>query len=335
MGATVLTFELHKISWREMKLELLHLNWFWLVVAFACMFGYWAMEARVIQVLLKRKQGKFSFRNAFRIPLLEQLFNSITPFSTGGQPAQLVGLIQSGVDPGVAASVCLMKFVIYQLLIVVNFVICVIFGFKKVELQIHQLSWLILLGFLIHIVVVAGLLMIMYWYPMTNKIVALGLKFVSRWIGQERAERLERKVHEKMENFYAESHYMRSQKKLMLHTCLLTTIQLIFYYAVPYFILQALGITHLSFWHVIVLHAFIILIISLFPIPGGSGGAEYTFNMLFGGLVAAQSKLVFAIVLWRIVTLYAGIVIGLVALVVRPSKKVSTQMIQDQMKDQI
>lgn len=318
LGAFVLTHELSKISWQSMKTEFSQLNWGWLLVAALCMLFYWGMEARVIQVLSKKENKDLSFAHVYRIPLIEHLFNSITPFSTGGQPAQLVALSQAGVDPGVSGSICLMKFVIYQVLIVVNFIGCVIFGFKIIETQLHTLSLFVILGFLIHVIVVVVLLMLMYWYPMTNKIVHFCLKFVKKFTTEERGLKIEQSILQKMENFYEESKYIRSQKKLVLRVCVLTFLQLAFYYVVPYFILLSLGIQNVSLFHVVIMHAFIILIISLFPVPGGAGGAEYTFTLLFGTFVLVKAKLVFAIILWRIITLYMGIVLGLITLVFRP-----------------
>ena len=78
------------------------------------------------QKLLKRQFPTYSFRFVAD-PLIEALFNGITPFASGGQPAQLFALLQSGVDAGRATSILLMKFVVYQSMIVLNFIVCFIF----------------------------------------------------------------------------------------------------------------------------------------------------------------------------------------------------------------
>ncbi|MGX7025097.1 lysylphosphatidylglycerol synthase transmembrane domain-containing protein [Vagococcus hydrophili] len=318
LGGVVIWNELRKVSLSEVYLELVTIKWQWLVVAVICMLLHWAVEARMIQLFLKRSNPDFSFKNAFRIPLIEHLFNAITPFSTGGQPAQILALGKSGVDYGVSASVSLMKFVIYQIWIVVNFVLCIILGFHWVSGNLEKLSYFILIGFAIHFFVVFCLLMVMFWHTGTQKIVNGFFNLARRFKIGRKLERKRESTLAKMDNFYEHSRYMKNEPVLMLKTSILTIAQLLVYYIVPYFILLALNTEDVNVLKVIVFHAFIIMIISLFPIPGGAGGAEYSFTLLFGTFVVIKSKLVLAIFLWRIVTYYMGIILGLIALVIQP-----------------
>ena len=78
----------------------------------------------------------------------------------------------------------------------------------------------------------------------------------------------------KIDTFYAESLHLKREKVRVIKACFLTLIQLLLYYAVPYFVLLALGVNHVSIVEVIVLHVMIVMIVSLFSIPGGAGGAE-------------------------------------------------------------
>ena len=64
----------------------------------------------------------------------------------------------------------------------------------------------------------------------------------------------------------------------------------------------------------------IVFIISLFPIPGGVGGAELSFSMVFSTFISGHGKLVLAMLLWRAVTYYLVIFAGIVALAVKPDK---------------
>ncbi|AQP52997.1 TIGR00374 family protein [Vagococcus penaei] len=320
LGFLVIGKEFKEVSSADIFDELHHIHVIYLIIAFLCMLIHWGIEAKIIQLFLKRTNPKYSFWNAYRIPLIEHLFNAITPFSTGGQPAQIVALSKSGVDPGVATSVSLMKFVVYQVWIVINFIVCILFGFKWISVNLKQMTYLIILSFIIHFIIVVCLLMVMYWYPFTNKLVTWFFNMMTRVKKGPTTKALKRRVFEKMTNFYEESRYLKDQPLLMIKASLLTILQLVAYYIVPYFILLALGVNDVSPIQVIVFHAFIIMVISLFPIPGGTGGAEYSFTLLFGTYIALTSKMAFAILLWRIVTYYVGILLGLGALVIKPKK---------------
>lgn len=318
LGFIVIWTELKKVSFDEIYAELVTIKWGWLIVAFLCMLIHWGIEGRITQLFLKRSNPDYSFKNAYRIPLIEHLFNAITPFSTGGQPAQIVALGKSGVDYGVAASVSLMKFIVYQVWIVFNFIICIVLGFKWVSNSLESLSYLILIGFAIHFIVVFCLLMVMFWHSLTKNIVNGVFNFLNHLKLGKRLQKFRQPLLNKMTTFYEQSNYMRNQGTLIFKTSFLTIMQLIMYYIVPYFVLLALNTENVNVFKVIVFHAFIIMIISLFPIPGGTGGAEYSFTLLFGTFIFVPGKLVLAIFLWRIVTYYMGIVLGLIALFIKP-----------------
>ncbi|MGY3766962.1 lysylphosphatidylglycerol synthase transmembrane domain-containing protein [Vagococcus vulneris] len=318
LSAAVIIKEVRKVSFQVLVQEFNQINLIFLGAALLCMLIHWGIEAEIIKLFLKRTNPSFSFVKSYRIPLIEHLFNAITPFSTGGQPAQIVALSKSGVDSGVAASVSLMKFVVYQIWIVINFILCILFGFKWLSTNLREMTFLVILSFIIHFVIVLALLMVMYWYKFTNKLVSLFFNWLIRIKKGPATEALRRRTVEKMANFYEESRYLKSRPSLMIKASLLTVFQLVAYYIVPYFILLAVGVNDVSPIQVVVFHAFIIMVISLFPIPGGTGGAEYSFTVLFGSYIAANSKLVLAILLWRIVTYYIGILLGLGSLLISP-----------------
>lgn len=128
-------------------------------------------------------------------------------------------------------------------------------------------------------------------------------------------------IDEKIDNFYEESIRLKGNWKLLLKISLLTLVQLSFYYVIPYFVLLALNVSHAQVLLVITLHILIVMVISLFPIPGGSGGAEYSFSMIFSTFIANSSKLVLAMLLWRFVTYYFGMILGMIALIIPPKSR--------------
>lgn len=321
LGFLVIWNELRQVNLQDFLLEVAHVNWLWIGVAVLLMLIHWGVEGKITQMFLRKTNPDYSLKNSYRIPLIQHLFNAITPFSTGGQPAQIVAMGTSGVDYGVAASVSLMKFVVYQVWVVLNFIVCLLFGFHWVSSNFNKLSYLIILGFVVHFVVVFCLLLIMFWHSLAKQIVLGFFNIMSKFKLGRRLAKFKEPVMEKLESFYEQSRVMKSSPKLMIKTSLMTILQLMIYYVVPYFVLLALHIEDVNVFKVIVFHAFIIMIISLFPIPGGTGGAEYSFSLLFGTFVVVPGKLVLAIFLWRIVTYYLGIVLGLFALMIKPDKK--------------
>lgn len=321
LGVAIFAYSVRNVSWHLIAGDIAHLKWGWLAVAVGCMVLSLFLESLVVHTLVRnRVAAHFPLRDAIRIPLVEQLFNGITPFATGGQPAQVFALLQSGVEGGQATSLLLLKFVVYQTMIVVNFLICLVAGFHYIADKIHVMAVLVIFGFLIHFAVIGGLLMVMYWYNFTRKAVhwcLLPLKWI---VSAERFSCIQEYLILKIDNFYQESLQLKAQGKLLVKINLLTLFQLAVYYVIPYFILLALGVSNVSLITVMTMHVLIVIATSLFPIPGGAGGAEFSFTLVFSTFMASHTKLILAMILWRLITYYLGMFAGMIALVVKPRR---------------
>lgn len=320
IGGGIVAYSLRTVNLRLLVQDFFTLNWWWMLVALACICLYLILEGVVVKIFMNNRHADFTWKDALRLPPIEQLFNGITPFSTGGQPAQLVAMLQCGVDGGLASSVLLMKFVVFQAMIVINFLISLLIGFHFIAEKLHALSLLVLLGFVIHLAVIVGLLLVMYWYGFTKRALNLLIKPCAWFMKPQRYERLRISLNEKVDSFYQESLRMKEEYGKVAKVCLVTLCQLFFYYAIPYFIMLALGVHGMNFIMVISLHVLIFMIISLFPIPGGAGGAEYSFSVLFASFIGSGTKLVLAMILWRLLTYYFGMFAGMVALFIKPDK---------------
>lgn len=319
-GVAIFGYSMRDIKLSSIAKDITQLNWGWLLVAVLCICLYLFLEAVIVKIFMSDRYTGFTWKDAIRVPLVEQLGNGITPFSTGGQPAQLLAMVQSGVDAGQASSVLLMKFVVYQSMIVLNFLASLVIGFHYIAEKMHALSLLVVFGFVIHLSVIVGLLMVMYWYGFTKKAANLLLKPARWFMKPARYQHAQDVLNEKIDTFYRESLKIKDEYGKMLKVCVVTLLQLLFYYLIPYFILLALGVHGLNLIMVLSLNILIFMVISLFPIPGGTGGAEYSFATLFSGFVTSNSKLVLAMLLWRILTYYFGMFAGMFATVVKPDR---------------
>ncbi|WP_461240965.1 lysylphosphatidylglycerol synthase transmembrane domain-containing protein [Paucilactobacillus sp. N302-9] len=320
VGLGIFAFSLRNVQLSQVVHDLANLKWQWFLVAVLCIILYLVLEAVVVKIFMADRYQGFTFKDALRVPLIEQLFNGLTPFSTGGQPAQLIAMMQTGVDAGQASSVLLMKFVVFQAMIVVNFIISLIIGFHFIAEKLQALSLFVVFGFLIHLAVIVGLLMVMYWHGFTKQLVNLLITPVKWFRSAEKFAEMKVNIDEKIDTFYAESVKLKSEGFKLVRVFVVTFVQLLFYYLIPYFIMLALGVSHINLIMVTSLHVLIVMIISLFPIPGGTGGAEYSFSVLFSSFIGTNSKLVLAMILWRVLTYYFGMFAGMFALVIKPDK---------------
>ncbi|KRK63539.1 membrane protein [Companilactobacillus tucceti DSM 20183] len=319
LGLGIFWWEARNINFESLITTIQNLNYFWLFIAFVSILLSYGVEAMVLHTLLKKKEDrKFGWWEMYRIPLIQALFNAITPFSSGGQPAQLVGLMQSKIDGGRASSVLLMKFIIYQTMVLINFIIAMLVSFRSVAQHFSGLATLIVFGMVIHLVTISFLLMVMYYYDFTKKMVQVVLKPILFFLKKEKRDRILQSAIKSIDSFYKESLVLKKEKKKVIKAALLTVVQLFLYYFVVYFVLLALNCDHVSIVDVLVMHIMIVMIVSIFPIPGGSGGAEFSFKTLFAGFVPSTSALILGMFLWRFITYYLGMFLGIIAVSKKP-----------------
>lgn len=291
-----------------------------LILVFALILVSYVCEASILATLAKRKgepeRSKWSF---FRIPLIQALFNAITPMSTGGQPSQLVAMVQMGIEGGRATSLLLMKFIIYQVVVFLAYIFTIIFGFHMVATRFAGLAVFIVIGLLIHVASTLFLLAIMFAYNWTKKATNGLMNLLAKFINPKRVEKWRQATMAKIETFYSESQKLKKERKKLFLATLLTILQLLCFYSIPYVVLLALNV-HASWFAVTQMNIMIIMFMAIIPIPGASGGAEYSFQTLFATFVSSNGALVLGMFLWRFATYFFGMILGIFGWIFKPKK---------------
>ena len=108
-------------------------------------------------------------------------------------------------------------------------------------------------------------------------------------------------------------HIHSSATPINLYTITHNTLSLLCFYIVPFFVFRALGNCDVTIIASIILSAYTFLIGSFVPIPGGTGGLEYGF-MTFFKVYATGGLLSSAMLVWRLLTYYLGMIIGGISL---------------------
>ena len=303
----------------QLKLALQHLDWRWLFLGLLMMIISFFLESAATYAMLNQAdRKKTSVVALLRVPLLNQLGTGVTPFATGGQPAQLYGLTRSGVEAGRALSVILMKFLVYQVVVVVCFVIGYFAAEHFIYAQVDPtFATFIPFAIAIHAVVIVGIVLVMFWPALTIRIVDMVSPLFKKFMSEVRYRRLIRTVKQKIDNFHQESRRVISSWESLLGGTFFTTLQLIVFYMIPYFVIRAFGYSETNPWLIVTLNIMIVMVISLFPIPGGVGGAELSFQLLFSPFVKNPATLILVILIWRLITYYFGLFAGIVAYMIR------------------
>ena len=97
IAGLVLYFSL-KDDYKEILNGIINANKLWLLLAVVLIFGYWFFKALIFFRFTRKFKKDYKFKKAFKLQLLTNFFNAITPFSSGGQPFQIYTLKKQGVE---------------------------------------------------------------------------------------------------------------------------------------------------------------------------------------------------------------------------------------------
>lgn len=320
ISGVVLYVDLRSTPIAQLERAARNINLIGLVAVFGLMLLSYVFEASILAVLTKRKnepkRSKWSF---FRIPLIQALFNAITPMSTGGQPSQLAAMVQMEIEGGRATSLLLMKFIIYQIVVFLAYVTTIITGFHMVATKFAGLAVFIAIGFLIHVSSIAFLLAILFAYNWTKKTANWIMNLLAKFINHKRVDIWRKNTFDKIETFYEESQKLKREKKKLIVCVILTVLQLLCFYSIPYMTLVTLNVS--ADWaSVTQMNIMIIMFMAIIPIPGASGGAEYSFQTLFSTFISSNGTLIVGMFLWRFVTYFFGMILGIFGWIFKPAK---------------
>ena len=298
-----------------------NMNFFYLFLAIIMYLLYLILKAYIIYLTINDKK-KVTFREAIKHNIITQFFNGITPFSTGGQPMEIYMLTEHGIGVGEATSITLQNFIYYQTALVIYGILVVVYNsifhiFPKVPI----LRRLVLLGFIINVIVVILLLAITIYTNFTKKLVFKIINWINKKgiIKNKDKDKLEKKLLEKIKEFEDSAKIIRKRKDLYVKGIIINLLSLTALYIVPLFIVYGFNDhTSLTTLNTLTASAYTLLVGSFVPIPGASGGIEYSFIRFFGNFLKTV-PLNSLLIVWRFITYYFAMIIG--ALIFSVEKK--------------
>ncbi|MBU3177825.1 flippase-like domain-containing protein [Clostridium estertheticum] len=300
-------------GWMDLIHQMKNLHIQWLIAAIFSMFLYWVCEARILQVTVFLMKKDYKFKEAFKVTLIGQYFNSITPFASGGQPMQLYALTKQGVVAGKAGSALMIKFIMYQAILTIYSLVLIFWKLDFFRRKTSNLFYLIGVGFLVHASVIACLIIFSKYRKLTHKFIMILSKILRKFKFIKNVSKLEVDINENLDQFHDNMQIAKHSKGLIFEAAIYTILQLTIYFIIPYFIYLSFGMKGASIGSMIAGTAFIMMITAVIPSPGAMGGAEGAFYICFS-LFFAASNIMAGILLWRLITFYSCIIFGFYAL---------------------
>ena len=245
-----------------------------------------------------------------------QFYGAITPFSSGGQAAQLLLLNSSGVDIGRSISVFSQKFFISQLCTVLVSSLSIIFRSQKFKYQIPGFVFLTLVGLAIQC---SGIFAVLICYLNKKKLMNFiyhVLKFGQKIKILKNIEEIYTKLETKL-IFLMENNFSINCSLWVYFYCLLQNIS---YCMVSFFISKSFGSPGFLVFDFIAAQSFVNLLSIVNPLPGAAGTSEGSFLLLYKDFFS-KDDLSPAMILFRLINYYLGMIVGLLVILFTKKSK--------------
>lgn len=313
----VLYFSLRNDFYSILK-ELYSANIWWLLVALFLTLGQYFFISISMNRIIRKYKPDYSLGQTIRLKFKSKFFDAITPTSSGGQPYQIYSLNSSGISVLDSTNICLQDFVVYQFALVLVGIIAIILNYIfNIFPQNSGLKILVAIGFIINLSVAVVLYLISFTKKFNNFVYKKVISLCLRLHILKDKEKVENAFLQYTENVKSGTSSLLKDKKCLLEIFLFQFIGLIINYLIPLFILFAIGdYSSFNLIDCLVASAYVFLMGSYIPLPGGTGGIEFGFVSFFGTFLTG-SKLTALMLIWRFITYYFTMIIGAVVLNLR------------------
>ena len=277
----VLYFSL-KDNYREIMNVIKSMHPIWLVLAILILCIYRALVSLGHYLLIRQNYENVSYLKCLQINFIILFFHGVTPFASGGQPMEVYYLHEEGIAIPKATNITLQNFIVYQVSLVLLGIFALIYNmFFHLFPSDHFIQKLVVLGFLINSLVLAVTFILSFGKKINQFILEKGIHFIAKLKLIKNEEEVQNKFRNYLNNFHENALKLKNKKHLLVLYIMINTLGLFILYGMPYVIAVGLGV-NTSFIKTIVATAYVMIIGSFVPIPGGTGGIEYGFLFFYG-----------------------------------------------------
>ncbi len=270
--------------WEAVKLA----KWRWLLLGGLCMLCYTGTEGLQNKVTLAAMGHKVPYRHCVQFAAAGFYFSSITPSSTGGQPAQVFYMARRGVPAAHGTLVMLLFTIVYQ-------IVAVVWGVAACFLAPEAPTSLgtglgVLLGYSLTTtaLLTAGMIFLLVRPKPAEHFCRWCLRLGARLKLVRDLPRAEAGLEKQLKDYRGGAAVIRSQPMLLVKLLGLSAVQLTVRYLIPWTVYRALGLTGCSALRLVSTQALVYLAVSCVPIPGTVGAAEGAFLAAYGGIFGGE-----------------------------------------------
>ena len=296
----------------------MNLTWFIIAILFLVLYRVFIGISSYFMIRINNE--KVNLLKVIQINFIILFFHGITPFAGGGQPMEIYYLHNEKIKSDKSANIVLQNFIVYQIALVIISIFAIIYNnIFNLFPNDSFIKKLVTLGFIINIVVLLFSFLLSFGKKSNKFILNKIINLLTKIKIIKDKEKVSNKVYEYLNNFHKNALLLLKNKKKFILLILLNIIALISSYSIAYAICMGMGI-NIDYIKVIITVAYVMMIGSFIPIPGGTGGIEYGYIHFFGYFIAG-GVLAASMLIWRFVSYYLAMILGAIALTIYRKKE--------------
>lgn len=285
-----------------------HPKWMFLWIALGLYFVTVTFNTLKFAFLIKNRTGKFRFWFSLKLATIGRYYDQVTPLGTGGQPFEIYYLKKNGYSGDTATAIPLAKYMIWQISFsLICLVVLILYSSQVSSPLVLIMAW-------VGLSITLALFLFVFFMSITKKLGASLVVAVLKLLHKCKIIKNYRAVLVKVLRFvksYQICIKSFAKKPLTVAVEILVTMGSIISNAlIAYFIYIAfVEVPTMAWWDIVCYCIICEVAVSFWPMPGGSGAQELSFNALLGSLFP-DGTLFWGILIWRICTYYLYILQG-------------------------
>ena len=236
-----------------------------------------------LRILLCSFGYPVTFWQGMKYAYIGFFFSSITPSSTGGQPAQLYAMKKDGIEIAHGTLALIAELTSFQIAVFFMEILAVKSVLQGNIRPKGELLLLAGLGFLLNILFIAGLLSVLFSRRLKDRLLCFCYRMIEQFPIKNK-DRWREKSAGALQDFQTCADLIRRNPKVMGKVIAVSLCQVICWFSVPFMVALAMGEHTAGYPRVFLLQTILVMTTALLPFPGAAGISEYAFVRLFAGI---------------------------------------------------
>ena len=313
----------------QLAAALLSADWRVLLLGLPLMALFLCCEAKATHSILRTLGCPQPFRRCVYYSCTGFFFSTITPSSTGGQPAQVLAMSRDG-TPAASGTLDMLLVTIGYNTAAMGWGVFALFTAGDLTERLGGRVGLLLgMGLAIFALLDAAMFLFLFLPGPAKKLLHGCIALAARvYPALDRAALVE-KADGHLAEYRRGADVIRRAPGLLAKVVGLSALQLACSYAMPYVVYRAFGLSGFSLWEVMALQALCAIAVGYLPLPGSAGAAENVFLrgflLVYGEALVAPAMILSRTLNCYLVLIATGITLAAGRTLRRSAKKIQPE----------